>query len=409
MKILVLGGVGRIGTAIAHDLAGNDKVSQVGITGLEDNRLEQVKSDLGKDKVNTHKIDLEDNDKVIAILKDYDLGIVALPNRRLSYKAIECGIKAEKSMVDILEEYHRRPESHEIEGIEIPAGKSLQEYGEDLHIRAEKAGITILDGMGFAPGLSNITTQAGIDHLDSATSAIARVGGIPSRDTSARHPLKYLVTWSFEHVLREYMVEVTIRKGGKVTQVQALDEHEIFDFDHFGIHEKLECFITPGMPSYIFTHPELDYFTEKTIRWPGHRQGIQTLKECGLLDIEPRDFMGTKISPREFMLSQLEPRLRPQKGDTDACVMYNTIDGIKANQQTRVEFFLWDTEDSVTGFTSMARVTGFSAAIAGVMLGQNSITKTGIVAPEEAITGKLYENFISELAKRNIKVEMSIS
>lgn len=409
MKIVIIGSTGRIGSAIAYDLVNNPSVAKVGLLGPRTSRLKELATSLKCEKCELEEVNIEDHKKLVSILGQYDSGIISLPNRRLSYKAIEAAIEAKLSVVDILEEYHRRPEAHETEGLEIPPGKSLEAYGEDLHNRAEMAGITILDGMGFAPGLSNITVQAGIDYLDEAHSVVARVGGIPSKETSERHPLKYLVTWSFEHVLREYMVKVNIRNNGRVEEVQALDDPETFDFTHFGKTEQLECFITPGMPSYIFTHPELEYFTEKTIRWPGHRSGILTLKECGLLDINPVEFEGVSVSPRKFMLRQLEPRLRPTGEDSDACVMYNTIKGTKEGKDCTIEYFLWDTEDKVNQITSMARVTGFAASIGGAMVAQGKIKLKGIVAPEEAIQGQLYDEFIGELKLRRIIVGREVS
>ena len=118
------------------------------------------------DKFNIHVVSIEDSAKLQAVMKDYDAGIVVLPNRRLSYLAIEAAIAARLNLVDILEEYHRRPDEYEIEGLVVPTGMSIREYGENLHQRAEKNDMLILDGMGFAPGLSNLTTEHGIGLLD---------------------------------------------------------------------------------------------------------------------------------------------------------------------------------------------------------------------------------------------------
>jgi len=170
----------------------------------------------------------------------------------------------------MLEEYHRRPDPYEIEGLEIPDGMSVDEYGEWLHERAETRGVTFLDGIGFAPGISNITLGEGIRKLDKAESAIARVGGIPTKEAAGRHPLKYMITWAFDHVLREYMVRLKVIKNGESVEVNAASELEVFRFTEFGQDEVLECAITPGMPSFIFTRPNLNEFAEKTVRWPGH-------------------------------------------------------------------------------------------------------------------------------------------
>ena len=63
-----------------------------------------------------------------------------------------------------------------------------------------------------------------------------------------------------------------------MVSVEAGTELERFQFDKFEINEALECAITPGMPSMIYTRSELRDFAEKTVRWPGHWQGVQTLK-----------------------------------------------------------------------------------------------------------------------------------
>ena len=186
--------------------------------------------------------------------------------------------------------------------------------------------------MGFAPGLSNITLGEGIRKVN-AFSAVARVGGILSKESAVRHPLKYMITWSFSHVLREYMVKVRIIKDGMITEVDATSGRESFRFRACGMDEVLECAITPGMLSFLYTMPQLKNFTEKTIRWPGHWQSIDTLKECGILDLDPFEFKGTIIRPRDFFLSLVEPKLRPAGRPGRLC---NVEYGHKSGQKGRL-------------------------------------------------------------------------
>jgi saccharopine dehydrogenase-like NADP-dependent oxidoreductase len=233
-----------------------------------------------------------------------------------------------------------------------------------------------------------------------AFSAVARVGGILSKESAVRHPLKYMITWSFSHVLREYMVKVRIIKDGMITEVDATSGRESFRFRACGMDEVLECAITPGMLSFLYTMPQLKNFTEKTIRWPGYWQSIDTLKECGILDLDPFEFKGTIIRPRDFFLSLVEPKLRPPPGDRDVCVMWNTA----TSQDKRVDYYMWTKSDTKIGLTSMARVTGFSAAIGARLVGRCEIREKGIVAPEEAISGELYHKFMNDLAKREIRI-----
>ncbi|HEX9916768.1 MAG TPA: saccharopine dehydrogenase C-terminal domain-containing protein [candidate division Zixibacteria bacterium] len=404
MKALVFGGTGKVGSAVAWDLSKDGEIKKVGIVGRHKDTLEKTKKWIGSEKVVAHVLDITNKNETHKLMKQYDVGLIALPDRKTSYKVIHSAVEAGLNIVDMLEEYHRRPDPYETEGLEIPKGMTLDEYGDWLHNRAIESDVTFVDGMGFAPGLSNVTVGEGMRKMDATEKAVARVGGIPSKEAAQRHPLRYMITWAFEHVLREYMIKLKVIKNGKVVEVDAGTDRESFRFNQFGKDEELECAITPGMPSFLYTRPELKEFTEKTVRWPGHWQGVQTLKECGLLDLAPVEFKGTKIMPREFLLSMITPRLRALEGDTDVCVMYNTLIGTKDGKKTRTEYFMWDEADKKNGISSMARVTGFPVAITGKLIMAGKIKEKGIVPPEDCIKGKLYDEFMQELKKRNINI-----
>ena len=404
MKALVFGGSGKIGSAVAWDLAKDKEVEVIGITGRRQDALEETKKWIGSKKVVVHPIDLTDRKNAIKLMKQYDVGAIAVPDRKRSYKTAHFAIEAGLHIVDMLEEYHRRPDAYEVEGLELPKGMALNEYGDWLHETAVKNGVTFVDGMGFAPGLSNVTVGEAIRKMDKAESAIARVGGIPSKEAAKKHPLRYMITWTFEHVLREYMIKLFVIKNGKVVEVPAIGDRETFKFTKFGKNEELQCAVTPGMPSFIYSRTELKDFAEKTVRWPGHFPAVDSLKECGLLDIEPHDFNGMKIAPREFLLSLITPKLQARKGESDVCVMYNTVLGKKDGKNIKIEHFMWDEADKKNNISSMMRVTGFPVAITAKLMLEGLIKEKGIVPPEDCIKGKLYTRFMKELEKRNINI-----
>ncbi len=408
MKILVFGGSGKMGAAVAWDLVQQEDVEAIGLVGRREQVLEQTRAWIGSPKVEIHPLDIHDVAATAELMGQYDVGISTLPDRKTSYRVVDTAVKSGLHFVDMLEEYHRRPDAYETEGLELPEGMTLNEYGDFLHETAIQNGVTFLDGIGFAPGLSNIMVGHAIRELDTAENAVARVGGIPSKAAAARHPLRYMITWAFDHVLREYMVKLNVIKGGKVVEVEAASELEKFQFQQFGIDEALECAVTPGMPSFIYSRPELKEFTEKTVRWPGHWGGIQTLKECGLLDLDPVEVDGTSVVPRELLLALIEPRLQPLEGDTDVCVMWNSVTGMKDGVATEIHSYLWDEADTERGISSMARVTGFSAAIGAAFIGRGLINARGIVPPEDCFEGEVFELFMEELKKRDIHIQEEI-
>ena len=405
MKIAVFGGTGRMGAAVAFDLVQQKDVQSVGLVGRRADALERTRTWLASPKIVVHTLDVSNRSDTVALMKQHDVCVSALPDRFSSYHAMHSAVEAGVHFVDILEEYHRRPDRYELERLELPAGTDLDGYGDWLHETALAKGITVLDGIGFAPGLSNITVGQGIRLLDKAESATARVGGIPTKEAAARHPLSYMVTWSFSHVLREYVVKLFIRKGGKMVEVDALTDRERFKFDRLGHDDWMECAVTPGMPSFIFTRPELADFAEKTVRWPDHFSAVDTLKSCGLLDLRPVNVDGTSVVPRSVLLALLEPRLRAQKGETDVCVMYNTIRGVKGGKPTEVTYHMWEGADTASGISGMGRVTAFPAAIGAAFIGRGVIQARGLVPPEDAIFGEGYRLFQDELAGRKITIE----
>ncbi len=408
MKVLVFGGNGKMGAAVTWDLVKDSSVTQVGLVARRKDALEKVQRWVGSPKVVLHSHDITDREATKALMKQYDVGVSTLPDRHTSYTVVQSAIEAGMSIVDMLEESHRRPDLYELEGLQLPAGLSLDQYGDWLHEKAVANKVTFLDGIGFAPGLSNITSGEAIRKLDTTESVIARVGGIPCKEAAASKPLRYMITWAFWHVLREYNVKLYVLKDGKKIEVNSATDREAFHFDKLGKDEMLECAVTPGMPSFIYSRPNLKEFAEKTVRWPGHWGGVETLKECGLLSLDPVQVDGVKVVPRDLLLALIEPRLRPQPGDTDVCVMYCTITGVKNGKRTRISYHMWDEADTVHNISSMGRVTGFPAAISAVMIGKGMIKEKGIVPPEDAIYGSLYGYFMNELKKRDINIQETV-
>lgn len=404
MKVLAIGAAGKMGRAVVSYFLHDPDVQTLGLLDAQANVLKSLAEADRAGKTRLHPIDIENADELKKVMQQYDVAVVTLPNRKLSYKVMEAAIDARLNLVDILEEYHRRPDTYQTEGFVLPPGcASFEAYGEQLHEKAVRNDVLILDGMGFAPGLSNITTAHGIRQMDRAETVIARVGGIPNIQCCAQHPLRYMTTWSLEHVLREYSIKTQIIKGGQKVEVPALADQQTFRFTEFGIDEDLECAVTPGMPSFIHTHPDLQYFAEKTVRWPGHYQGVRTLVECGLFDERPVDFRGTRIAPREFLLKTINPLLIPQPGDGDVCVMYVTVAGQKNKAPAKIEYFMWEEVDQE--FTAMARVTGFPAAIGAKLVASGKVALKGIRAPEECVVGDNYNWFLDELKKKHISIK----
>lgn len=207
MKALVFGGSGKMGRAVAYDLVRQADVVQVGLAGRSLASLEASQRWLASPKVVTHAVDVLKEEDVATLVRGYDVVVSTLADRRTSYALAKAVLEAGVHLVDMLEEYHRRPDRYEVEGLTLPPGMDLDAFGDYLHETAVAHNVTFLDGMGFAPGLSNVTCGEGIRTLQRVDRVVARVGGIPEKQAAARHPLRYMITWAFAHVLREYKLK----------------------------------------------------------------------------------------------------------------------------------------------------------------------------------------------------------
>ena len=53
--------------------------------------------------------------------------------------------------------------------------------------------------------------------------------------------------------------------------------------------------------------PTMEY---KTLRYPGHAELMEAIRELGLLDLEPVDVKGMKVMPRDVFVSVVGPEAR---------------------------------------------------------------------------------------------------
>lgn len=403
MKAIIFG-AGRQAEGVAWYLANYTDFEKIGILSRSEAPIDDIIEFVGGERLEKYVVNVMETEKLKDIIKGYDVGINALPTRNTCYATAEAAIEVGLDLIDMLEDYHRRPDPYEMEDMQVPEDMTLEEYGESLHERAVENGVTFISGLGFAPGITNFTLGEALREMDEGKTAIARCGGIPDEEAVQRHPLKYMITWTFDHVLREYNIRSLAIKDGKKKELDALSEHVKFTFDKFDCELELECAVTPGMPSFVYTRPDLKNTYEKTIRWAGHFDTIKEFKKCGLLDTEPLEVDGSKIVPREFLSKVITPKLKPKEGDKDMCVMWNTAKGKRDGESIRIDYYMLDREDPEMGLKAIQRTTCFPPSIGAEMIAKGDISEKGIIAPEDCIKGSVYENMIQRLEEVGIKI-----
>jgi saccharopine dehydrogenase-like NADP-dependent oxidoreductase len=375
MKVLIFG-CGNIGSVAAEDLAKTMSPIELIVADKSEARAKDVAERIGKDNVSSIHLDVTDQSKLTNAMKDCDLVMGFLPGR-LGYNLTKACIKAGKDLVDV----SYMPEN-------------LLALSND----AVKAGVTIVPDCGLAPGISNILVGHATAKLDKVQAVHIMVGGLPEKPVP---PLGYVITWSPENLIDEYVRKARIVKEGKLIEVEALSGLEEVDFPGFC---KLEAFYTDGLRTLPQTITGADDMWEKTLRYPGHADKIKLLKSLGFFEEEPVDVEGASVSPRKLTVRLFAQKLRkPEVKDVVALKV--EVSGVKNGRQTNYVYHLLDYYDEKRGVTAMARTTAYTASIIAQMLLKKALKEKGVVPTEKiGINDALFRLFLGELEKRGVRI-----
>jgi len=373
LKMLVLG-CGMMGTAMALDLAGDEGVSHVVCADYDRAQVEGLVARVKSEKVSGLRADVKDVEATRRLMRDVDVVLCALPEG-LNAFAARAAVRAGVSMVDLA-------------------------YGDrllEMDGPARRARIAIVPDCGVAPGITNILAARGASLMDEVEDIRIVCGGLPQRPVP---PLGYRITWSTRGLINMYCGKARVMRDGRVVEVDAMSGLERVKFPFVG---ELEAFTTDGLSTLLVTlKRRVRNMVEKTARYPGHAEKILAMRDAGLLSAEPVEIDGRKVVPREVAISVLDKALR--LGDErDVTVLRADVLGRRDGRRARQSFVMVDFFDERRGMTSMARTTGYTAAIVARMVAKGEIKGKGLVPPETALA-TAYDRFVSELGKRGIKI-----
>ena len=349
MKTLVLG-AGRVGSAMAIDLA-RDENFDVQVADRDANQLAQLEQEHG---IRGERVDFSLPSTVARAVQDVDLVISAVPGF-LGFRTLQAVIEAGKNVVDIA---------------------FFPEDPFELDELAQRAGVTAIVDCGVAPGMSNLLVGHASSLLDKTEFVAIYVGGLPE---NREGPFEYRAVFSPIDVIEEYIRPARIVKDGAIVVREALSEIEVLHFPDAG---DLEAFNTDGLRTLAHTI-DAPNMIEKTLRYPGHAEKMQLLRDMGLFSTEPVELQdGAAVRPIDLTTKLLFPLWELKEGERDLTVMRIQIFGIKDRSTIRYTYDLFDRFDEVSGTTSMARTTGYTATVAARMLAEGLFDESGIHPPE---------------------------
>jgi lysine 6-dehydrogenase len=373
-------GSGLQGSACAYDLLQNSDVEHV---TLADIRIAEpapfLKEHFGS-RLGYLQLDVSNRDATLAAMRDVQAVMSAAPyyfNADLAALAVEAGVHF----------------------CDLGGNTEIVQKQKELHNAALAKRVSVIPDCGLAPGMVNILAQYGIDQLDSVDQVRIYVGGLPQEP---RPPLNYQVVYSLEGMLDYYTTPSWVLRKGKRATVEALSEIEPVQFpEPLG---ELEAFHTAGGLSTMAHRYEgkIQTMEYKTLRYPGHAQIMEIIRDLGLLDANEIAVNGTRVAPRDVAVAVLRERLTNPEGK-DVVALRVVVSGKKGGKPAQREFELVDRYDERHGISAMMRTTGYSLAITGLMQVRGEVRGYGVLTPDEAMPA---DRYIAELSRRGIEMKL---
>jgi lysine 6-dehydrogenase len=361
MRIIVLGGAGDMARRAVRELANEPEVSSVTVADYNLAAADHLASQLG-DKVTPVWVDANDHDCLVAAISGHDAAASGIgPFYKYEARVAEAAIEAGVPYVSLCDDYDAAQAVLELDG------------------KAQAAGVTVLTGLGWTPGLSNILARKGAAQLDRVQDINVAWG------SSASDSEGYAVIL---HTMHIFTGRVPSYQKGHLVDVPAGSGKEVVLFPPpVG---RVNC--------YHVGHPE-------PVTLPRFVPGLREVTLKGGLSEQP-------LNDLAIWLARLRLTDTPAKKDVLGKIIKAALpflsklgEAEEPCSAVRVDVGGWKDdayhEVSYGAAAHMAELTGLPLAIGALMLARRTVHVPGVVAPEACIDP---DTFLHELEKRGVEV-----
>lgn len=386
MKIIVLGGAGKMGSISVQDLTINPRVDEVVLADLNLDAAKTVADYLGSPKLSLQQIDLNDHAGLVAALQGVDACVnatVYYTNLQVMEACLEAGIHYT-----------------DMGGLFHTTRKQLE-----LHDRFVEAGISAVLGMGSAPGAPNISTRYAADRLDTVEHIRIYDGIQPPP------PDQVAFTYAVPTIIDEMTFKPMVFRDGEFIECEPLTEFEDYQFaDPLGIlpmHLSLHSEVATLPVSFKDNGVKECFF--KINYWGMAKELVERVKvlaDFGLASDEPVEIKGMQIAPRDFMIAMMGGYVPP----TEAFLAPPTNQPPNWTKEIVTE--VKGTVDGKPTTYRMGILTVKGALPTGVIPARGATwqaagrVKPGVHPPELAFDP---EPFLKELEERDIYTQITVT
>jgi len=386
MKIVVLGGAGKMGCIAVQDLAGDRRVAEVVIADRDPAQARTVAGIINSPKVSIEQVDVTDHDALVEALKSAD----ACLNATVYYfnlQVMEACLESEVPYTDMGGLFHTTRKQLELNG------------------RFAETGLSAVLGMGSAPGVTNIQARYAADRLDTIESIRIYDGIKPPPPDHVRF------TYAVPTIVDELTMSPIVYRDGEFVAYEPLSEFEDYWFTppigllpmHLSLHSEVAtlpvAFQDKGVKECFF---KINYWgmAKETV------EKIRVLADFGFAGQEPVEIKGQPVVPRDLLVALMSKYVPP-------------ITDFLAPPRTNPPDWVKEIVTEVRGTRGGRRVTyrlgtltckgalptGVASARAAIWLADGRIPP-GVYPPEAVLDA---EPFFKELEEREIYTQVSVT
>jgi saccharopine dehydrogenase-like NADP-dependent oxidoreductase len=386
MKIIVLGGAGKMGCIAVQDLAGDQRVKEVVIADCDVGQARTVAETIDSPKVSIQQVDVTDHISLASVLQ----GASACLNATVYYfnlPVMAACLEAGVPYTDMGGLFHNT--------------RRQLEWND----RFVEAGVSAVLGMGSAPGVPNVQARYAADRLDRIEYIRIYDGIKPPPPDDVRF------TYAVPTIVDELTMSPMVYRDGEFVACEPLSEFEDYWFApplgmlpmHLSLHSEVATlpvtFGDKGLRECFF----------KINHWgmaPETVKKIRMLADLGFAGRKPVDVKGQPVAPRDMLVAMMSGYvpsitdfLAPPKNQPPDWVkeIVTEVQGTKGGRTVTYRLGTLTCKGALP--------TGVAPARAAIWLAEGRIPP-GVHPPEAALDP---EPFFKELEDRGIYTQVSVT
>ncbi len=386
MRIVVLGGAGKMGSIAVSALTKEERVDEIVIADFNTKTAQEVADYLNSPKISVQYADVNDHEGLVKVLQGADTCLnatVYYTNLQVMEACLEAGVHYT-----------------DLGGLFHTTLKQLE-----LGDRFAERGLSAVLGMGSAPGIPNIQARYAADRLDTMEYIHIYDGIKPPPPDDLRF------TYAVPTILDEMNLPPMVYRDGEFVAVEPLTGFEDYQFAeplgilpmHYSLHSEVatlpRTFKEKGVRECFF---KINYWgmAKETV------EKVRVLGEFGFNSTEPVDVKGTPVVPRDVLVAMMKKFvpsvlefLAPPKNQPPDWVK-EIVTKVKGTRDGKEVVYRLGTL-TVKG----ALPTGTAPALAAIWLAEGRVP-AGVHPPEAALDPV---PFFKDLEKHGIVTRVTVT